>query len=106
MKKTLATIFSTLFILFSLSACNNGGGMNSESYEGHPRIVTIQIVGFNDFHGNTLDSETGLGISKTASVINKVTNNKLNTIILSSGDMWQGSAESNLTKGYLVRLDE
>ena len=102
MKKTLATIFSTLFVLFSLAGCTNNAQVNSESYEGHPRIVTLQIVGFNDFHGNTLDSETGLGISKTASVINQVTNNKLNTIILSQGDMWQGSAESNLTKGFIV----
>lgn len=102
MKKILATIFSTLFVLFSLAGCTNNAQANSESYEGHPRIVTLQIVGFNDFHGNTLDSETGLGISKTASVINEVTNNKLNTIILSQGDMWQGSAESNLTKGFIV----
>lgn len=102
MKKTLATIFSTLFVLFSLAGCGANNPANSESYEGHPRIVTLQIVGFNDFHGNTLDSETGLGISKTASVINEVTNNKLNTIILSQGDMWQGSAESNLTKGFIV----
>ena len=102
MKKTLATIFSTLFILFSLAGCGAHNQVNYESYEGHPRIVTLQIVGFNDFHGNTLDSETGLGISKTASVINEVTNNKLNTIILSQGDMWQGSAESNLTKGFIV----
>ncbi len=102
MKKTLATIFSTLFVLFSLAGCGANNPANSESYEGHPRIVTLQIVGFNDFHGNTLDSETGLGISKTASVVNEVTNNKLNTIILSQGDMWQGSAEAGLTFGSVV----
>ena len=53
MKKTLATIFSTLFILFSLAGCGVHDQVNYESYEGHPRIVTLQIVGFNDFHGNT-----------------------------------------------------
>ena len=102
MKKPLATFFSTLFILFSLSACGGNNNKSNESYEGHPRIVTVQLAAFNDVHGNALDSETGLGISKTATVINKLTNNKENTILISQGDMWQGSAESNLTKGFLM----
>ena len=102
MKKTLATIFGTLFILFSLAGCGNSNNKRSESFEGHPRIVTVQLAAFNDVHGNAIDSETGLGISKTSTLINKITNNKENTILISQGDMWQGSAESNLTKGYLV----
>ena len=102
MKKPLATFFSTLFILFSLSACGGNNNKSNESYEGHPRIVTVQLAAFNDVHGNALDSETGLGISKTATVVNKLTNNKENTILISQGDMWQGSAESNLTKGFLM----
>ena len=102
MKKTLATIFSTLFILFSLAGCGNSNNKRSESFEGHPRIVTVQLAAFNDVHGNAIDSETGLGISKTSTLINKITNNKENTILISQGDMWQGSAESNLTKGFLM----
>ena len=102
MKKTLATIFSTLFILFSVVGCGNKTNKSSESYQGHPRIVTLQLAAFNDVHGNAIDSETGLGISKTATLINQLTNNKENTILISQGDMWQGSAESNLTKGFLM----
>ena len=102
MKKTLATIISTLFILFSLAGCGNSNNKRSESFEGHPRIVTVQLAAFNDVHGNAIDSETGLGISKTSTLINKITNNKENTILISQGDMWQGSAESNLTKGFIV----
>lgn len=102
MKKRLATIFSTLFILLSVVGCANRSNKSSESYQGHPRIVTLQLAAFNDVHGNAIDSETGLGISKTATLINQITNNKENTILISQGDMWQGSAESNLTKGFLM----
>ncbi len=65
-------------------------------------LVNIEIFALNDVHGNVYDGSTTLSIAKTATYFkNKKTQNP-NTVILSSGDMWQGSSESNNTKGKLI----
>lgn len=61
----------------------------------------------SDVHGaidyEVGSSSTNLGLPKMASYFETLRNtNKAGTILLSSGDMYQGSAESNLTRGYLV----
>lgn len=67
---------------------------------------TIDIVSINDFHGNVTEDarESGknMGMSK---VINAVKSNKAknpNTIAVSAGDSYQGTAMSNLTYGAPV----
>jgi 2',3'-cyclic-nucleotide 2'-phosphodiesterase/3'-nucleotidase len=67
-------------------------------------IVTIDLYNLNDFHGavehNPANKE--LGINRLAGYFkNKLTENP-NSVFLSSGDMWQGSADSNITRGRLV----
>ena len=54
----------------------------------------------NDTHGNVRDSKDGIGIAKTTTLINNLRQDK-ETILISEGDMWQGSVESNYTKGNL-----
>ena len=66
-----------------------------------PHIVNLEIFAFNDFHGNVIDSDNGIGLSKTSTFI-KENSVSENTILISQGDMWQGSAESNMTRGELV----
>lgn len=62
----------------------------------------FDIYAINDLHGKIADTSLQPGVDelstylKGASIIND------NVIILSSGDMWQGSSESNLTKGILT----
>ena len=103
MKKALSLAISIVAISFSLLGCsNNKGGGSGSKGNNRSNIVSLDIVAFNDFHGNTLDSDTGLGLAKTTTLINELTNHSPNRLLISQGDMWQGSAESNLTHGNLV----
>jgi 2',3'-cyclic-nucleotide 2'-phosphodiesterase/3'-nucleotidase len=59
----------------------------------------------NDFHGSVAyDDYAGeIGINRLADYFNeKKAANPEGTIITASGDMWQGSADSNITRGHLV----
>ena len=75
---------------------------NSSSSNNDPNIVNIELFALNDFHGNVKDSTNGLGIAKTSSLLKSYPKNANNALYVSQGDMWQGSAESNLTRGQLV----
>jgi len=59
----------------------------------------------SDFHGAvnySVDDKT-IGLSKMADYFSKKrAENPGGTVVISSGDMFQGSAESNLTHGYVV----
>ena len=80
---------------------DNSSSNTSSSSAEEGETINLQIYAFNDLHGNVIDSGTGLGISKTTSLL-KTHANKDNVLYISQGDMWQGSAESNLTHGNLV----
>ena len=103
MKKALSLTISIVAIAFSLLGCHRKSS-SSDASKGNNRsnVVSVEVVAFNDFHGNTLDSDTGLGLSKTTTLVNELTNHSTNRLLISQGDMWQGSAESNLTHGNLV----
>ena len=67
----------------------------------------IDLYQLSDFHGavNYEQHSNGdyIGLAKLASYFEgKRNENPGGTILLSSGDMFQGSAESNLTRGYMV----
>ena len=67
----------------------------------------IDIYELSDFHGavneETHSSGNYIGLPKLASYLNlKREKNKGGTVVVSSGDMFQGSADSNLTRGYMV----
>ncbi|MCY6483288.1 5'-nucleotidase C-terminal domain-containing protein [Clostridium aestuarii] len=66
----------------------------------------IDIVSFNDFHGNLMEDprEKGknVGIAKLVAAIKKAKKENPNTIVVSGGDNYQGSAMSNLTHGAPV----
>ena len=81
---------------------NSSSSVSSSSSEQEDKIVNIELFALNDFHGNVKDSDTGLGISKTATLLKKYPTNVNNALYVSQGDMWQGSAESNMTRGQLV----
>lgn len=64
---------------------------------------TLDFYSLNDFHGAVENSSSEPGICKMSSFL--LNRKKLNTngfVLTSSGDMWQGSADSNITRGRLV----
>lgn len=65
---------------------------------------TLTIIGINDFHGAFLqdDSYKQTGFSRIARYIEDERKDRDYFITLSSGDMFQGGAESNITKGKIV----
>ncbi len=63
--------------------------------------VDISLYNLNDFHGKMSESEKQPGADELSTYL-KNASNAPNTILLSSGDMWQGGSESNLTRGLIV----
>ena len=57
----------------------------------------------SDFHGAVNPSEKEIGLARLSTYFDKQrTYNPGGTFVLSGGDMWQGSADSNLTRGTMV----
>ena len=67
---------------------------------------SIQIVYINDFHGSVDPSGKNPGMVKLAGRLKEIeatnTTNNTNTVFLAGGDLFQGSAASNLTYGAMV----
>lgn len=62
--------------------------------------VTLNIVSMNDTHGALIETHASAGLIKGASYIESVRKeNKKGTILLSAGDMYQGTAVSNMEYG-------
>ena len=64
-------------------------------------IVSFSVYAINDLHGKFNNGDNHIGVDEFTTYI-KNARKKGNVILLSSGDMWQGGAESNLTKGQIV----
>ncbi len=104
-------IFLTALFALLLSSCNinssNIGASSSE--EVHEKPTTgMQVVDFyaiNDFHGALLENHdfNEPGLAKVASFLKEKKINKPDqTVLLSSGDMWQGTFEAYHSKGEVV----
>ena len=68
-------------------------------------VTTVVIVDFyniNDLHGKIADGENHPGVDELTTYLKKMKKSNDHTVLLSSGDMWQGTSESNLTKGLLT----
>ena len=65
-------------------------------------IVTFDIYNINDLHGKLVDGENHPGVDELSTYFKNAYETKDNVILLSSGDMWQGSSESNQTKGLFT----
>lgn len=87
------------------NASSSGKSNNSnESYSG-TGTENLDFYVLNDLHGSVeyASSTYELGLTRMATYFKqKRTLNPNGTIVLSNGDMFQGSADSNLTKGKLV----
>lgn len=85
------------------SSCNHADKDNDEKCDncGMSVIVNFNLYGINDLHGMYCDSDTQPGVDELTTFF-KDKQATSNTVVLSSGDMWQGSSESNNTKGKLA----
>lgn len=65
----------------------------------------IDFYALNDFHGalerNVADDEPGIGALSTY-LKNERNENPGGTVFIANGDMWQGSTDSNITRGKIV----
>ncbi len=65
-------------------------------------IVDIDLFGVNDLHGKFLANDNQPGVGGLTTYLKDAKQTNPNTVVFSSGDMWQGSAESGLSKGKII----
>ena len=65
-------------------------------------IIVFDIFAINDLHGKFDDTDANIGVDELTSYLKAQKNQNEYTLFFSSGDMWQGSSESNLTKGKIM----
>lgn len=65
-------------------------------------IVCIDFYAINDLHGKLFDSDSQPGVDNLTTYLKNAQSTDDHVIILSSGDMWQGSSESNFTHGRMM----
>ena len=65
-------------------------------------LVNIDFYVINDIHGKFDDTSSNEGVDELTTYLKKMNETDDFTVFLSSGDMWQGSSESNLTRGLIM----
>ncbi len=65
-------------------------------------IIYLDVYGVNDLHGKLADTSDNVGADELSTFLKDAMAEDDNAILLSSGDMWQGSSESNLTHGLMM----
>ena len=65
-------------------------------------IVIIDFYTINDIHGKMFDSKTQPGVDELTTYLEDAKAGDEYAIVLANGDMWQGSSESNLTRGKMM----
>ncbi len=65
-------------------------------------MVCIDFYAINDLHGKFCDTDMQPGVDELTTYLKNAYRTEDRVILLSSGDMWQGSSESNLTKGLIM----
>ncbi len=64
--------------------------------------ITFDFYALNDLHGKFDDTLSQPGVDELSTYFQNARAKNENTVLLSSGDMWQGSPESYLTRGNIV----
>ena len=65
-------------------------------------LVIVDFYNINDLHGKIADGDTHPGVDELTTYLKNAKNMDDHVVLLSSGDMWQGTSESNLTQGLLT----
>lgn len=94
--RLLSTII-VVFFLLTISTIPVSAATDSTN------LVNLQIITVNDFHGALTENGKNPGAAKMAQYIKEMKEkNQSGTLILSAGDMFQGSPDSNLLYGKTV----
>lgn len=65
-------------------------------------IVYIDFYNINDLHGKLADADSHVGVDELTTYLKNARKTDDHAFFLSTGDMWQGQAESNMTKGLIM----
>ena len=65
-------------------------------------LVVVDFYNLNDLHGKFADTSEQPGVNEMTTYFKKVRAKDDHVVLLSTGDTWQGSSESNLTGGLLM----
>ena len=96
--KHLILVFIAILAVVFVTSCNK---KNDDNNPKEPE--TLNIYSINDFHGALTETNGHYGIARVAHYIKSQANtNKDASIVLSAGDMFQGSALSNYDHGKTV----
>ena len=107
MKRSLSLLVLLLVLVFSISACNTPAPQPpAQSTCVHTDaddngrcdtctvsvLVEVDLFAVNDLHGKIFDTDSQPGVDEFNSYLRLQRKQNPNTILLSSGDMWQGSS--------------
>ncbi len=65
-------------------------------------LVYVDFYAINDLHGKFTDTDTQIGVDELTTYLKTAREKDDYAFLLSAGDMWQGGAESNMTKGQIM----
>jgi len=65
-------------------------------------LVYVDFYTINDLHGKLADGDSHPGVDELSTYLTNAKRTDDYMFVLSAGDMWQGSAESNLTNGKIM----
>lgn len=66
-------------------------------------VIELSFLAINDLHGKFIDTENQPGVDELTTYLKKLyQDTEREEILLSSGDMWQGTVESSTNKGALM----
>ena len=112
MKKRILTLLLALVLLLSGCRGVSDGGSNCAHADANDNgkcdlcsvsvMTTFDLYSINDLHGKFVDGDNHPGVDELTTYLKKAELTDDNVILLSAGDMWQGSSESNLTSGRLI----
>ena len=112
MKRKISLLISALLVLsLLLGACADNTPLCAHTDGNDDGIcdgcavsvlVVVDFYAVNDLHGKLDDTDSQPGVDELSTYLEKARKTDDYAIFLSSGDMWQGSAESNMTHGLIV----
>ncbi len=98
-------LLSLIISLILLASCSIKIDVNDDepSKNYSDEAVTFTIFSINDFHGCLFENEDQAGIARIGEyVLNEKEKNPDTTLVISAGDMFQGTAISSLSRGKSV----
>ena len=108
--------FALLILAVLVSGCTPGDPADSTACRQHMDAdsngicdicaysvyVCFDFYSVNDLHGKLADADNHPGVDELTTYLKDARKTDDYMILLSTGDMWQGSSESNMTKGRIM----